>query len=49
VSQVQLLQPFVIVALAVPVNGEPIGLETVFFVTAVVIVVTIGQRLRVAR
>ena len=49
VGQVMLLQPFVIVALAVPVNGEPISLETVLFTTAVVATVLIGQRMRVVR
>jgi drug/metabolite transporter (DMT)-like permease len=49
VSQVQLLQPFVIVALAVPVNGEAIDTETVLYAIGVVAIVTVGQRLRVAR
>jgi len=43
------LQPFVIVALALPVNGEPIDIETSLFATAVVVTVLIGQRMRVVR
>jgi drug/metabolite transporter (DMT)-like permease len=49
VGQVMLLQPFVIVALALPVNGEPINIETILFAAAVVATVLIGQRMRVAR
>jgi drug/metabolite transporter (DMT)-like permease len=49
VGQVMLLQPFVIVALALPVNGEPIDVETILFAAAVVITVLIGQRMRVTR
>ena len=49
VGQVMLLQPFVIVALAVPVNGEPVSLQTVLFAAAVVATVLIGQRMRVLR
>ena len=49
VGQVMLLQPFVIVALALPVNGEPISIETILFAAAVVAMVLIGQRMRVAR
>src|SRR5581483_5204368 len=41
VGQIMLLQPFVIVALALPVNGEPIDAETVFFAAAVVATVLI--------
>jgi drug/metabolite transporter (DMT)-like permease len=48
-SQIMLLQPFVIIALAVVVNGEPIRGETVFFAAAVVAAVLIGQRMRVVR
>jgi drug/metabolite transporter (DMT)-like permease len=44
-----LLQPFVIVALAIPVNGEPINIETILFAAAVVATVLVGQRMRVAR
>jgi drug/metabolite transporter (DMT)-like permease len=49
VGQVMLLQPFMIVALAWPVNGEPIRLDTVLFAAAVVGTVVIGQRMRVRR
>jgi drug/metabolite transporter (DMT)-like permease len=49
VGQVMLLQPFVIVALALPVNGEPINIETILFAAAVVATVLVGQRMRVAR
>jgi drug/metabolite transporter (DMT)-like permease len=49
VGQVMLLQPFAIVALALPVNGEPINIETILFAAAVVATVLIGQRMRVAR
>ena len=49
VGQVMLLQPFVIVALALPVNGEPLDVETILFAAAVVATVLIGQRMRVAR
>jgi drug/metabolite transporter (DMT)-like permease len=49
VGQVMLLQPFVIVALAWPINGEPIRFATVAFATAVVLVVLVGQRMRVKR
>ncbi len=46
-GQIMLLQPFVIVALAEPVNGEPISLETVLFAAAVVAAVLVAQRMRV--
>ena len=49
VGQIMLLQPFVIVALALPVNGEPINVETILFAAAVVATVLIGQRMRVVR
>lgn len=49
VGQVMLLQPFVIVALALPVNGELISFEIILFAAAVVATVLIGQRTRVAR
>jgi drug/metabolite transporter (DMT)-like permease len=49
VGQMTLLQPFLIVALAWPVNGEPISLETLGFAAAVVATVLIGQRARVRR
>lgn len=49
VGQLMLLQPFVIVALAAPVNGEPMRLSTLAFAAAVVGAVLIGQRMRVTR
>jgi drug/metabolite transporter (DMT)-like permease len=49
VSQIMLLQPFIIVALALPVNGERIDPETILFAAAVVATVLVGQRMRVAR
>jgi drug/metabolite transporter (DMT)-like permease len=49
VGQVMLLQPFVIVALAWPVNGEPIRAGTLLYAAAVVATVVIGQRMRVLR
>jgi drug/metabolite transporter (DMT)-like permease len=49
VGQLMLLQPFVIVALAAPVNGEPIRLTTLLYAAAVVATVLIGQRMRVTR
>ncbi len=49
VGQIMLLQPFVIVGLALPVNKEPIQIETILFAAAVVATVLIGQRMRVAR
>ena len=49
VGQLMLLQPFVIVALAAPVNGEPVRLSTIAFAAAVVGTVLIGQRMRVTR
>ena len=49
IGQLMLLQPFMVVALAIPVNGERIDLETVLFATAVVVAVLVGQRMRVAR
>lgn len=48
-GQMLLLQPFTVVALAWPVNGEPIALKTLLFAVAVVGVVMIGQRMRVTR
>jgi hypothetical protein len=41
-----LLQPFVIVALAHPINGEPVQLRTFAYAAAVVLAVLIGQRTR---
>ena len=49
VGQVMLLQPFMIVVLALPVNGEAIDVETIIFAAAVVATVLIGQRMRVTR
>jgi drug/metabolite transporter (DMT)-like permease len=49
VAQLQLLQPFAIVALAALINGERIEAETILFAIAVVATVLIGQRMQVAR
>jgi drug/metabolite transporter (DMT)-like permease len=49
VGQLTLLQPFVIVALSIPVNGETFSPETVLFAAAVVATVVVGQRMRVKR
>jgi drug/metabolite transporter (DMT)-like permease len=49
IGQLMLLQPFVIVALAAPVNGEPIQLSTVAYAAAVVAAVVVGHRMRVQR
>jgi drug/metabolite transporter (DMT)-like permease len=49
VGQLSLLQPFVIVALAAPVNGEPIEASTLGYAAAVVAAVIVGQRMRVGR
>lgn len=49
VGQLMLLQPFVIVTLAAAVNGEPLRLATLAYAAAVVVVVMIGQRMRVRR
>jgi drug/metabolite transporter (DMT)-like permease len=49
VGQLMLLQPFGIVALAAPVNGEPIRLATLAYAAAVVAAVMIAQRMRVRR
>lgn len=49
VGQVMLLQPFMIVALAWPVNGEPIRASTLAYAAAVVMIVLIGQRMQVKR
>ena len=49
VGQLMLLQPFMIVALAAPVNGEPVRLVTLGFAAAVVATVLIGQHMRVTR
>ena len=49
VAQLQLLQPFTIVALAALINGERIDIATILFAIAVVATVLIGQRMRVQR
>src|SRR5512135_3216253 len=49
VSQLMLLQPFVIVALSVPVNGERFDVSTLLYATAVVAAVLAGQRMSVTR
>jgi drug/metabolite transporter (DMT)-like permease len=48
-GQIMLLQPFMIVALAYPVNGEPFDPVTILFAAAVVVSVLIGLRMRVER
>lgn len=48
-GQLMLLQPFVIVVLADPINGEPIRLHTLAYAAAVCLVVVVGQRMRVQR
>lgn len=47
VSQVQLLQPFVTVALAALVNREQVDLQTILFAAAVVATVAAGTRMRI--
>jgi drug/metabolite transporter (DMT)-like permease len=49
VGQIMLLQPFVIVLMALPANHEPLRLETLLFAAAVVAIVFVGQRMRVKR
>jgi drug/metabolite transporter (DMT)-like permease len=49
VGQLTLLQPFVIVALSIPVNGEKFAPETLLFAAAVVVTVVVGQRMGVRR
>jgi drug/metabolite transporter (DMT)-like permease len=49
VGQIMLLQPFMIVALAYPVNGEPFDAVTILFAAAVVVTVLIGMRMRIER
>src|SRR4029078_1394744 len=49
IGQLTLLQPFVIVALSIPVNGEKFAPETVLFAAAVVVTVVVGQRMGVRR
>jgi len=49
VGQLMLLQPFVIVALSVPVNGERFDVSTLLYAAAVVAVVLVGQHMGVKR
>jgi drug/metabolite transporter (DMT)-like permease len=49
VGQVQLLQPFITIAIAAAINHEPIDLSTIAFAAAVVATVLIGLRARGAR
>jgi drug/metabolite transporter (DMT)-like permease len=49
IGQITLLQPFVIVALSIPVNGEKFQPETLLFAAGVVFTVVIGQRMGVKR
>jgi drug/metabolite transporter (DMT)-like permease len=49
IGQMTMLQPFIIVALASPVNGEPIQFSTIFYAALVVATVVIGQRMRVSQ
>lgn len=49
VSQVQLIQPFLALLLAVPVLGEPLAPATVAFALAVLATVAIGRRMPVQR
>ena len=47
VSQVQMLQPFIALLFAVPILGERLEPETVFFALAVMAVVFVGRRMPV--
>ena len=47
IGQFIMLQPFIVVALAAPVNGEPIRLSTIFYAVLVVATVIAGQYMRV--
>ena len=49
VGQLMLLQPFLILLIAIPVNGERFDWETLLFASAVVAAVVVGQRMRVTR
>lgn len=49
VGQIQLLQTFMIVALAALINGETIDAETIVFAVAVVATVMIGRRMPIKR
>jgi drug/metabolite transporter (DMT)-like permease len=49
VGQIMLLQPFVILGLALPINGEPIGMDSLLFAAAVVGTVLVGQQTKISR
>lgn len=49
IAQIQLLQPFVTIAIAALVAAEPVEGRQIAFAAAVVVVVAAAQRLRVAR
>jgi drug/metabolite transporter (DMT)-like permease len=49
IGQLQLLQPFVTFAIAVPLLGETIDAATVAFAIAVAVVVALGRRAAVRR
>jgi drug/metabolite transporter (DMT)-like permease len=49
IGQLMLLQPFVIVTLSVPVNGERFDVSTLLYAAAVVVTVIVGQRMQVMR
>jgi drug/metabolite transporter (DMT)-like permease len=49
IGQLMLLQPFVIVVLAALINSEPLSLTTLAYAGAVVLMVVIGQRMRIRR
>jgi drug/metabolite transporter (DMT)-like permease len=49
IAQIMLLQPFVVVGLALPVNREPIQIDTLLFAAAVVATVLVGQKMRILR
>jgi drug/metabolite transporter (DMT)-like permease len=49
IGQLMLLQPFVIVVLAALIDFEPLRLTTLAYAGAVVLMVVIGQRMRVRR
>lgn len=48
IGQFIMLQPFIVVALAAPVNGEPIKASTLFYAVLVVATVIVGQYMRVS-
>jgi drug/metabolite transporter (DMT)-like permease len=49
VAQIMLLQPFVVVGLALPVNKEPIQIDALLFAAAVVATVLVGQKMKILR